>query len=289
MQNIKDNFDALNTSITSAIEGVVPNGSFEIDSDSDGIPDNWTRYQYSGGTGAFDTSTPAHGAKAYKFTATTSSGGGSLTSDYIPCSEHQTLTFRFIHKASVAGMRNIVRILWYTAAKAACATPSTDLYDSTSNPTSWTEYIRGVVPPSTARYCKVVLYGGYPSATTGTAYFDAISVEPKKQECIVGHATGTMTYLQSVSGISVGGTAIATTPQSATNDAHTYDLSGSKINIAGNTTVTVVLSGPTSGTLSLALPQGYWTVIGIGHWKNGDGTNELAGAWRLTGIAIREA
>ena len=51
-RKIKDNFDYLYSLIASQSAGAgVPNGSFEIDSDSDGVPDNWTRSLYSGGAG----------------------------------------------------------------------------------------------------------------------------------------------------------------------------------------------------------------------------------------------
>ncbi|MDI9562514.1 MAG: hypothetical protein QM235_15215, partial [Pseudomonadota bacterium] len=67
-QKIKDNFDYLYSMMGGVVE--LPNGSFEIDTDADDIPDNWTRNLYAGGSAAFDTITPAHGAKAYKFTRT---------------------------------------------------------------------------------------------------------------------------------------------------------------------------------------------------------------------------
>ena len=73
-QKIKDNFDYLYSLIGGPVE--VPNGSFEIDTDADGVPDNWTLNLYAGGSAAFDTTTPAHGANAYKFTRASGASNG---------------------------------------------------------------------------------------------------------------------------------------------------------------------------------------------------------------------
>jgi hypothetical protein len=75
IQKIKDNFDYLYSAIGSTGQAPV-NGSFEIDSDADGIPDNWARGLYSGGSAAHDATTPFHGAKAYKFSRAAGAGNG---------------------------------------------------------------------------------------------------------------------------------------------------------------------------------------------------------------------
>jgi hypothetical protein len=293
MANIKDNFDDLNTRITSAIEAIVPNGSFEVDSDSDGIPDNWSRSLFTGGSGAFDTTTPAHGAKAYKFTSPGGSGngGGYLTSDYILCSEYVYLTVRFLLKSSVADIRNIVRILWYTSAKAACATPSTDIYDAASgNPTSWTEYIRGVLPPTTARYFKIRLIGADSSdVTAGTAYFDGISVETNEQDVIIGTGSGSLAVSDFISNIAFGGAQKATTCSSAASG--NYDsISWAERDVAGNTSYAVALRQSTTAklTVTLSLPHGIFTVFAMGHFLNGN-NSDSGGTARLTVMAIRQA
>ncbi|MBE0556302.1 MAG: hypothetical protein IH628_03635, partial [Proteobacteria bacterium] len=202
MQLIKDNFDDLNTRMTSLTSGDIPNGSFEVDSDNDGIPDNWTRYLYSGGSGAFDTTTPAHGSKAYKLTQTTSAGGGYLESDYVPCSEYGYVNVRAIHKASVAGMNNAIQLVYYTAAKALIS--GVYVYSSTANPTSWTEIIRTDLPPAGARFVKVRVFGGYPSATTGVAYWDDVKANFLRSDNYVAQASGTMTADQSGTSFTVG-------------------------------------------------------------------------------------
>ncbi len=178
-RKIKDNFDYLYSLVMSQSAGAgVPNGSFEIDSDSDGVPDNWTQSLYSGGAGAIETTSPAHGAQAYKFThpGGAGNGGGSLTSGYLEISPNLDYVLRYITWASAAGMKNIVRITYYTAAKVEIS--SEDLYTSTSNPTTATGYTSRLTVPATARYLKIILIGGYTDTdVAGSAYFDGIDID----------------------------------------------------------------------------------------------------------------
>lgn len=176
MSKIKDNFDYLYGQFSQVPD--VPNGSFETDSDSDGTPDNWTKNLYPGGALAADTTTPADGASAVKFVhpGGAGNGGGSLTSDYIPCSEYETYWLSFMHKASAAGMKNIVQIQYYTAAKVANGAAE-EKYDSTDlgAPATWTQFIKQFTPTASSRYFKVIIIGGYTDTdVAGSAYFDAV-------------------------------------------------------------------------------------------------------------------
>jgi len=167
-------------------QGFPPNGSFEIDSDEDGVPDLWTRSLYPGGSGVFETTNPAHGAQAYKFIhpGGSGNGGGYLTSDYIEISSVLEYLLSFILWASVAGMKNIVRIEYFTAAKASISTE--DLYSSTSNPTSATSFIYLLTIPATARYLKIILIGGYTDTdVAGNIFFDGVALD-----CCIPYAIG---------------------------------------------------------------------------------------------------
>lgn len=175
---IKDNFDYLYALSGDVID--VPNGTFEIDADADGIPDNWTRSLYAGGSGAFDTTTPAQGAKAYKFTRTSGAGngGGYLESGYLPISEYISPKVQFKLKASAAGMKNIVRLRYFDKDKVDLSSDE-DIYSSTANPTSWTSYTRWGIPPANARYMKIRLIGGYTDTdVAGDIYFDDVHYDP---------------------------------------------------------------------------------------------------------------
>src|SRR3989304_3787992 len=80
MQKIKDNDDYLYSQVGAGVsgEGGIPNGSFEIDADSDGVPDGWTKNLYPAGGGAIETTNPSHGAQAYKFTQQAGAAAGGL-------------------------------------------------------------------------------------------------------------------------------------------------------------------------------------------------------------------
>jgi hypothetical protein len=164
----------------------VPNGSFEIDSDADDIPDSWSRSLYPGGSGGFETTNPAHGAKAYRFThpGGAGNGGGYLESEYIEISELERYVLFFIHWASNAGMKNIVRVRYFDRGKVFLS--SVDVYSSTNNPTSPTLFVSSsFAPPSTARYIKIQLIGGFTDTNVaGTAYFDRVSLSKYSNACI---------------------------------------------------------------------------------------------------------
>jgi len=197
-QKIKDNFDSLNGYIAGGGSAGVSNGSAEIDSDADDVPDGWTASEYTGGTIGIYTTAPEHGAAAFYMThpGGAGNGGGTFTSDYVACDDMMTVSVDFIHWATAAGMKNQVNILWYDEDKVALGTPSTNAYSSTSNPTSATRFQRAVVPQSGARYYRVQLVGGYTDTdVTGTAYFDGVS---SAQDQNIG-------YGASSSGVVVGG------------------------------------------------------------------------------------
>ena len=99
--------------------GSLQNGSFENDTDADGIPDGWTRTLYTGGSFAIETTAPAHGAKAIKFTSPGGSGNGGgyiENDDYILCSEVRPVVLRWVMWGT-ADVNNLVDILFYDKAK----------------------------------------------------------------------------------------------------------------------------------------------------------------------------
>jgi len=177
-QKIKDNFDYLYSLIGGPVE--VPNGSFEIDTDADGVPDNWTLNLYAGGSAAFDTTTPAHGAKAYKFTRASGAGngGGYLESGYMECSPIGVCVVGFSIKSSVAGLKNIVKIRYFDKDKVYIS--DQDVYSSTFNPTSWTRYQCSMTIPANAMYYKIRLIGGYTDTdVAGDTTYDDVAISNK--------------------------------------------------------------------------------------------------------------
>jgi hypothetical protein len=180
MQKVKDNDDYLYSQLGAGGggEGGIQNGSFEIDADADGVPDGWTKNLYPAGGGAIETASPAHGANAYKFVqqAGPGNGGGYLDmNDYLPCAPLIPLAFSWLHYATAAGMHNLVQVRWFDKAKVYLST--SDVYNSTSNPTSWGRITRPATPLSSARFWKLRIVGGYTDTDiAGTAYFDGMEV-----------------------------------------------------------------------------------------------------------------
>lgn len=171
--------DGINKQTTSASvaydSNLIENPSFELDSDSDGSPDNWTKTTW--GTVAFDTTDPYHGDQSLKFTSVGSGGGQIISTNFIDVSVANNYILRFSLKSSVADIRNVVEVLWYDKDQAAISTTSA-YDDSATNPTSWTEKIFTVTPGALAMFAKVRITGAHNSdSTPGNVLFDHISLQ----------------------------------------------------------------------------------------------------------------
>lgn len=149
----------------------VKNGSFETL--TSGEPDNWTIVDYTNGSHEIDATDQYHGLNSLKFTST-GSGGGYATSDFFEVLGARVNTLIWSLKSSVADVRNVVDVLWYTSAKTLIST--SNLYDdSATNPTSWATKTGEGTAPSTARYSKVRIYGCHSSdATSGSTWYDNV-------------------------------------------------------------------------------------------------------------------
>jgi hypothetical protein len=150
------------------------NGSFEDDSNGDGIPNNWTVALYTNGTQTLDTAAPSHGTQSIKFTGA-GSGGGSAISDLFLVSPTSSYAVSFTLKSSLTTLLNIVEVWWYTAADVfiSKSTP----HSSATPPTSFTDYIYIVTPPATAFKAAVKIYGVHDTGgvLTGSTWFDNIN------------------------------------------------------------------------------------------------------------------
>lgn len=151
------------------------NGSFELDTDSDGTPDGWTAGVYTGGTKSLEATGGIDGTKCMKFThpGGSGNGGGWMQSDYIPVSALVGNILSFGYYATAAGMKVIVEATFYDYAQSSLGTLT--LYSSTSNPTQWAlAAITNIMLYSTsARWVKIKLIGGYTDTdVAGSVYFD---------------------------------------------------------------------------------------------------------------------
>lgn len=181
IDTVIDNQAYLNGQVDLAVPGI-PNGSFENDTDSDGIPDGWDRTLYTGGTFSLITSDDQQGAYCISMTSPGGSGNGGAyvdMEDFFEVNPLSPVVLQWLHKSSAAGIHNSVLILWYKDDKTASTTTSTTLYDSTSNPTSWTLQSGAAKPPSDARFAKVRIIGAEDDNTTaGIAYWDGVKLGP---------------------------------------------------------------------------------------------------------------
>ena len=154
------------------------NGSFEVDSGGVGVPDHWTPTAYPGGAVAEDTANPGHGQMCIKMTQPSGAGngGGYIDSDYCPVQGGLSYALSWVLLASVAGIHVKAQVLQYHADKTTGAAALT-LYDSTTNPTSWTRERASFTPDAATRYVKVRLIGGYTDTNiAGTVSFDDVII-----------------------------------------------------------------------------------------------------------------
>jgi hypothetical protein len=197
LKKVKDNFDDHEARIgaggggSGGGIGVVLNGSFETDSDADGVPDNWTRSLYPGGSSAIDTTDTIHGKKAWRFVhpGGVGAGGGYLESDYISVSHLHFPDLPLSYKCSVAGIKVAVVCRYYAAD--AGGNPGTFLgervlWSSVANPRRWTGVTLTNIPIvyANTRYVKYRLIGGENTVNVaGAVNFDAVGISyyPKRQ------------------------------------------------------------------------------------------------------------
>lgn len=172
----QDNYGEGDEGVLDGNYNLARNGSFEIDLNGDGVPDNWTVTEYTDSGGVtLDSTEQYHGLYALKFLST-GSGGGFATGDYFEVQGGLTYAVNFAIYSSVADIHNVVDVIWYTAAKAVIST--TSVYDdAATNPTSWTYKQLEATAPATARFARVRVTGAKDDdATSGTCWFDNVSV-----------------------------------------------------------------------------------------------------------------
>jgi hypothetical protein len=150
--------------------GLLLNGSFEADADADDVPDFWTLTDETGSDNAIDDSESTDGSQCFRFTSTGTGGGSLETTNFFPVNETDDLRINFDIRATDAASHNIVRIKWFDISEVSIS--NEDIYDSTSNPTSFTEFNLLATPPSGARFAKLELIGIDPDVdSSGSTYF----------------------------------------------------------------------------------------------------------------------
>lgn len=202
-----DNFGAGSEVTTTDDASLIDNGSFENDSDGDGIPDGWDVVEYpDGGSGAgvqsLDATDFNHGSQSIKFVSLGDGGGYATTTNFFSVSPDTQLRVFFQIKSSVVDVRNVVDVIFYDEDDLLVDT--INVYDnSTTNPTTWTPYVFGAIPPATSAKAKFRLYGCHSSdPTAGTTWFDGCRIDEHwnqtiNQLTINGGTSGDLLYVNS--------------------------------------------------------------------------------------------
>ncbi len=179
----------VNSTVTQGSYNLIDNGSFEVDVDTDGVPDDWTLSINTGSTIAIDSTTQSHGINSLKFVGS-GGGAGTATSTFFAVQASKSMGVRFTLSASLATVTQTVKVLWYTSAKTAASVASTTVYNvTTTAPTSFTEQILAATPGSDVRYGKIEISG---SSSPGTTYYDDIIVTSSDAQ-VITNATITLT------------------------------------------------------------------------------------------------
>lgn len=156
--------------------GLVPNGSFESDEDADSVPDGWTNdVNDPGSNNGLDTGESTSGGQSWRTLSAGSGGGELVTTNFFPVNETDDLRVNFDLRATVAAVRNIVRVEWYDVSQVAIS--NSDVYDSTNNPSSFESQVTLAAPPAGARFAKIRIIGGATGGQqAGITYWDRFNV-----------------------------------------------------------------------------------------------------------------
>lgn len=182
-----DNLNDLNDRVGASGNQGLLNGSFEEGTvGASNTPSSWSwTASGSGGTYALTSTSgeQAHGQNGFKIThpGGASNGGGYIqTDEFIPVGQGDFVYLGWKLKVSAAnGAQNKVTLLWYKPDQTASTTTSTDIYNSTDGPTSWTQCFSGAKIPSDATFYKVRLLGGDTATDPGSStdiFFDDVRV-----------------------------------------------------------------------------------------------------------------
>lgn len=182
-QRIKDNLDTLNGTVGTLQGGDILNGFFEIVVDiavSPLRPLNWDVLEYLGGTVELDDTNSRKGKYALKFNhpGGGGNGGGEAESDYYAVNPLLPEMIAAVFWTTIAGVRITVTVDYFDEDKIFIIASTETLYDENSgNPTSATDFLFAMVPPSTARYMKVKFIMGDTDTDPGAStdiFLDAV-------------------------------------------------------------------------------------------------------------------
>lgn len=160
------------------------NGSFEVDTDGDGIPDGWT---YTGpAAGAVSASVVGHGAKSFSINGASNHTGTLAMTTLQPCkgndlyTDGEMMVLRFWHYTSSAANDDTITVEWYDKAGGSLGAASTIWSWNTANTgmaSHWAQFFAAMKPADGARFFKLRLVGNTAGGGTGISYFDGLGVQ----------------------------------------------------------------------------------------------------------------
>lgn len=182
-----DGFDPQVAEVPAPAVNLISNGSFEADTDADGVPDGWVFTAYAGGTVDMDrydadtnpTPDTRHGAASLRMVSPGGAGNGggyAETADFFEAADGQALDVAFSLKSTAAGAHLKAELLWHGADKGLIAANA--LYDEqAANPAAWIDVRVKAAVPAGARFAKLRLYGCVDdNPTAATVRFDHVTV-----------------------------------------------------------------------------------------------------------------
>lgn len=191
--------DNVNISFASSIAqtgNAIVNGSFEdgTDGTTAGAPVNWTLTTYTGSTFLVDPVDASHGGFSAKCTSTGNGGATLVTNSFTAVGNSEVVVWKLRTKSTVADVRNIVSIAWYTVAQVLISTTSI-IDNSTTNPAAWTVRTGTTTAPANAAFYKVTLVGCSPSdPTEGSTWFDGVEFGSLPRQEIANTWTAVQTF-----------------------------------------------------------------------------------------------
>ncbi len=162
------------------------NGGFELDNDSDGIPDDWDVTVSAGITQSLDAAVFASdgSTQSVKFLSTLAGAEGFIENETVmPVTEGRMWRLAWKMKADTAGIRVDVRVVWYDEDDAVINDPNGNtewtIYSSTDNPTAdFTPFSYHITPPVQAVSGRLRFYGKVSSTVaTGSVWFDSLTLD----------------------------------------------------------------------------------------------------------------
>ena len=171
--------DNIAANLTTAVTGnfnLVKNGSFEIDENVDGEPDDWLLTTETNGVIANDSTVQVHGRNSLKFTSSGSGAGNAISASFDVHSGGD-LSVKVTYKSTSATTQNLVQLVYFDVNSLQVGS-DTLLNDSTTNPLSFTEFSYTSTVPATAVTANLSLSGVFRTGTTlaGSTWFDDIIV-----------------------------------------------------------------------------------------------------------------